>query len=140
MASPANHHCKISPHRCWRPGALIAVPRTPASLSLCRELPNAIKLVDTNTRLVALWTYEHTYGWLMTRKLTISIDDRVYTGLHAVVGRGNIGKFLEDLARPFVVTDGLAAAYIEMSADEAREAEAVEWCEALAADGLDASR
>ena len=76
----------------------------------------------------------------MTRKLTISIDGRVYDGLHAVIGRGNIGKFLEDLARPFVVTDGLAAAYIEMSADEAREAEADEWYDALAADGLDASR
>jgi hypothetical protein len=76
----------------------------------------------------------------MTRKLTISIDDRVYDGLHAVIGRGNIGKFLEDLARPFVVADGLAAAYIEMSADEAREAEADKWCEALAADGLDAPR
>ena len=33
----------------------------------------------------------------MTRKLTISIDDRVYDGLHAVLGRGHIGKFLEDL-------------------------------------------
>lgn len=76
----------------------------------------------------------------MTRKLTISIDDRVYDGLHAIVGRGNIGQFLEDLARPFVVTDALAAAYIEMTADEAREAEADEWCEALAADSLDASR
>jgi hypothetical protein len=76
----------------------------------------------------------------MTKKLTISIDDRVYDGLHAVIGRGHIGKFLEDLARPFVVTDDLAAAYIEMSADEEREAEADEWCEALAADGLDASR
>jgi hypothetical protein len=89
---------------------------------------------------VAFWTYKHTYKSVMTRKLTISIDDRVYDGLHTVIGRGHIGKFLEDLARPFVVTDGLAAAYIEMSADEAREAEASEWCEALAADGLDASR
>jgi hypothetical protein len=76
----------------------------------------------------------------MTKKLTISIDNRVYEGLHAVIGRGHIGKFLEDLARPFVVTDDLAAAYIEMSADETREAEAVEWCDALAADGLDAPR
>jgi hypothetical protein len=36
--------------------------------------------------------------------------------LHAVIGRGHIGKFLEDLARPFVVTDSLSAAYAEMSA------------------------
>jgi hypothetical protein len=74
----------------------------------------------------------------MTRKLTISIDDQVYAGLHAVIGKGNIGKFLEDLARPFVVTDSLSAAYAEMAADESREAEADEWCEALIGDGLDA--
>jgi hypothetical protein len=76
----------------------------------------------------------------MTKKLTISIDDLVYDGLHAVIGRGQIGKFLEDLARPFVVTDALATAYIEMSSDEVRESEANEWCEALTSDGLDASR
>lgn len=75
---------------------------------------------------------------LMTRKLTISIDDRVYDGLHAIVGKGNIGKFLEDLARPLVVTDSLSAAYAEMAADRDREAEADEWCEALVGDGLDA--
>ncbi len=53
----------------------------------------------------------------MTKKLTISIDDRVYDGLHAIVGRGNIGKFLEDLARPFVVTESLSAAYAAMATD-----------------------
>lgn len=76
----------------------------------------------------------------MTRKLTISIDDRVYDGLHAVVGRGNIGKFLEDLARPFVVAESLAAGYAALTADATREAEADEWCESLAADGFDAAR
>jgi hypothetical protein len=68
------------------------------------------------------------------RKLTISIDNRVYDGLYAIVGRGHIGKFLEDLARPFVVPTSLAAAYIEMSADKTREAEADEWCESLTPD------
>ena len=75
----------------------------------------------------------------MTRKLTITIDDRVYDGLHAIVGRGNIGKFLEGLARPFVVPGSLAAAYAEMTADAGREEEADEWCEALATDGPDAA-
>lgn len=75
----------------------------------------------------------------MTKKLTVSIDDRVYDGLHAVIGRGNIGKFLEDLARPFVVTETLAAAYAEMAADEVRDTEADEWCESLAGDGPDAA-
>jgi hypothetical protein len=76
----------------------------------------------------------------MTRKLTISIDDRVYDGLYAIVGKGNIGKFLEDLARPLVVADSLSAAYAEMAADRDRETEADEWCEALVGDGLDAPR
>lgn len=73
----------------------------------------------------------------MTRKLTISIDDRVYDGLHAIVGQGNISKFLEDLARPFVVTESLAAAYAAMAADSSRDAEADEWCESLLADDSD---
>lgn len=75
----------------------------------------------------------------MTRKLTISIDDSVYEGLHAVVGEEKIGKFLEDLARPFVLPERLAEAYAEMSADLQREAEAEAWCEALAPEDADAS-
>jgi hypothetical protein len=56
----------------------------------------------------------------MTRTKTISIDHRQI-----------IGKFLEDLARFFVVTDRLPAAYAEMATDSDREAEAVEWLGAL---------
>jgi hypothetical protein len=74
------------------------------------------------------------------RKLTISIDDRVYDGLHAVVGRGHIGKFLEDLARPLVVFSSLSAAYSEMSTDRIRETEAADWCESLSGDAPDAPR
>ena len=75
----------------------------------------------------------------MTKKLTISIDDRVYDGLHAIVGRGNIAKFLENLAKPFVLTDSLSAAYAAMAVDMDRETEADEWCETLVADGPDAA-
>ena len=46
----------------------------------------------------------------------------------------------EYIIHQLTIDRALAAAYIEMSADEAREAETDEWCEALAADGLDASR
>ena len=38
----------------------------------------------------------------MTKKLTITIDDEVYAGLHSVVGRRRISRFLNDLARPHV--------------------------------------
>lgn len=70
----------------------------------------------------------------MLRKLTITIDDQVYRGLHAVIGRGQIGKFLEDLARPFVSHDALADAYAAMAIDDDRETEASEWTEATTPD------
>ncbi|HVX13096.1 MAG TPA: hypothetical protein VHC22_18070 [Pirellulales bacterium] len=70
----------------------------------------------------------------MNRKLTISIDAAVYDGLHALLGRGNIGRFLENLARPFVLDDALAASYQAMAADESHERDADEWTEALTPD------
>jgi predicted CopG family antitoxin len=70
----------------------------------------------------------------MHKKLTISIDERVYDGLYAVVGRGAISQFIEDLLRPHVLKDELDAAYKRMAADEAREAEALAWAEALVGD------
>ncbi len=68
------------------------------------------------------------------RKLTISIDDRVYDGLHAMLGRGKIGKFLEELARPYVVKDRLGESYAQMAADADLEAEAREWVDEFADD------
>ncbi len=76
----------------------------------------------------------------MRKKLTITIDQEVYEGLHRVVGRGRIGQFIERLARPHVVKADLEAAYREMAADEAREAEAEEWAEALVGDVADDPR
>ena len=76
----------------------------------------------------------------MQKKLTITIDEEVYKGLHAVIGRGRISRFLEDLARPHVVSRDLDAAYQEMAADSVREAEAEEWGEGLIGDATDDSR
>ncbi len=75
----------------------------------------------------------------MKKKLTITLDEDVYKGLHAVIGRGRISRFLEDLARPHVVSRDLEAAYREMAGDEAREAEADEWAEGLIGDVADAA-
>ena len=41
----------------------------------------------------------------MHKKLTITLDDAVYDGLHAIIGRGKISRFLNDLARPHVVVE-----------------------------------
>ena len=62
----------------------------------------------------------------MRRKLTITVDEAVYDGLHRVVGRRRISHFLTELARPHVVHDDLEAGYRAMAADEER-AQAAEW-------------
>jgi predicted CopG family antitoxin len=76
----------------------------------------------------------------MQRRMTISIDENVYEGLVRVVGRRKISRFLEDLARPHVTSDELGDAYRAMAADEQRERAALEWSEALIADGVHAPR
>jgi hypothetical protein len=73
----------------------------------------------------------------MQKKLTITIDEEVYKGLHDVVGRGRISRFLEDLARPHVISRDLEAAYREMASDGVREAEAEEWGEGVVGDLID---
>jgi predicted CopG family antitoxin len=70
----------------------------------------------------------------MLKKLTITIDAEVYDGLHSVIGRRRISRFLNDLARPHVVGQDLSAGYAAMAADEAREAEATAWSEGLVGD------
>jgi predicted CopG family antitoxin len=76
----------------------------------------------------------------MRRRMTISIDETVYEGLVRVVGRRKISRFLEELARPHVVTDDLAAGYRAMAADEEREREALDWSEGLIGDVASAAR
>jgi predicted CopG family antitoxin len=76
----------------------------------------------------------------MQKKLTITVDEQVYDGLHQVVGRHKISRFIESLVRPHVVHEDLMAAYREMAADEAREAEAHEWAESLIVDVADEAR
>jgi len=76
----------------------------------------------------------------MQKKLTITLDEQVYQGLHKVVGRRKISQFIESLVRPHVIDRDLEAAYRDMAQDEAREAEAQEWAEATVGDVDDAAR
>ena len=76
----------------------------------------------------------------MQKKLTITIDEEVYEGLHATIGRRNISQFIESLLRPHVISLELEAAYQQMAVDEDREAEALEWAEATIGDVADEPR
>lgn len=70
----------------------------------------------------------------MQRKLTITVDEQVYDGLHRVIGKRRISRFIESVVRPHVVKADLDAAYREMANDESREAEAMNWIEGTAED------
>jgi predicted CopG family antitoxin len=76
----------------------------------------------------------------VAKKLTIMVDDEVYAGLHQVVGRRRISRFLNDLARPHVTRQDWAEGYRAMADDENREREAGEWVEALSGDIADEPR
>jgi predicted CopG family antitoxin len=76
----------------------------------------------------------------MQKKLTITVDQEVYEGLYRVVGPRRISQFIESLVRPHVLGDDLSAGYAEMAADEAREAAAEEWSDALLRDVANETR
>jgi hypothetical protein len=85
----------------------------------------------------------------MTRKLTITVSDEVYKGLREKVGPGKISRFLDRLARPYVIGSALERAcaraaavedqealYRKAAEDTAAEAEAEEWIEAGFAEAI----
>jgi len=76
----------------------------------------------------------------MHKKLTISIDEKVYEGLYKKIGRGRISSFIENLVRLHVIEEEWESGYKEMAKDEAREREALEWSEALIGDVANDSR
>ena len=76
----------------------------------------------------------------MQKKLTITVDERVYNGLHTVVGPRRISQFIESLVRPYVLGKDLDIAYRQMAQEEGREADALEWAEATVGDVADETR
>lgn len=76
----------------------------------------------------------------MQKKLTITIDEDVYKGLHHIIGRRRISRFIEELVRPHVLQPDLEEAYQRMAQDEQRETEALEWAEGTAGDVYDEAR
>lgn len=73
-------------------------------------------------------------------KLTITVHDDVYAGLHEHIGRGKISQFIEQLVKPYVLKENLESSYLEMKADVEREAEAEIWSENLLQDLNDEKR
>ncbi len=76
----------------------------------------------------------------MHKKLTITLDETIYAGLHQVIGRRRISSFIEDLVRPHVLDAQLEQGYAQMADDEVREQEALEWSEGVLGDVQDEPR
>jgi predicted CopG family antitoxin len=66
---------------------------------------------------------------VMQKKLTITVDEEVYEGLHKTIGPRKISNFIQELVRPHVVRPDFESAYAEMAKDKRREKEALEWAE-----------
>jgi predicted CopG family antitoxin len=82
--------------------------------------------IDTN--------HDYTYSirirrCAMQKKLTITVDEEVYEGLHKTIGPRKISKFVQELVRPHVIHPNLESAYADMAKDNKREKEALEWAE-----------
>jgi len=67
----------------------------------------------------------------MQKKLTITVDEEVYEGLHKNIGPRKISRFVQEIVRPYVVRPNLESAYAEMAKDKLREKEASEWAEII---------
>jgi predicted CopG family antitoxin len=76
----------------------------------------------------------------MHKKLTITVEEDVYRGLHRVVGRRRISQFIEELVRPHVTGSEPNEGYRQMGLDEEREREALAWSEATAEGPFDETR
>jgi predicted CopG family antitoxin len=72
--------------------------------------------------------------------MTITLDEAVYDGLNRLIGKRRMSQFIEDLLRPHVLDSALDDGYRAMAADEARETEAQNWCNALARDMVNEAR
>lgn len=76
----------------------------------------------------------------MQKKLTITMDEKVYKGLHKTIGRGHISEFIESLVRPHVLPKEIEHGYKAMAADQVREAEAWDWIEGTVGEWTDETR
>lgn len=76
----------------------------------------------------------------MHKRMTITLDEAVYDGLYRTIGKRRISQFIEELIRPHVLDTTLDDGYRAMAADRKREAEAAEWCNALAEDMANETR
>ena len=58
---------------------------------------------------------------VMQKKLTLSVNAEIYEALHKMAGKRKIGRFIENLVRPYIASDGLQ----ETTAQDAEQKPAI---------------
>ena len=71
------------------------------------------------------------------RKLTITVSDEVYEGLHRRIGARRISSFIDRLARPYVEDGAAEALYREAEGDADRREALADWDDLPADEALD---
>lgn len=61
------------------------------------------------------------------KKLTITVTDEVYEGLHRHIGARRISAFMDRIARPYVDQESAASLYRAAEADPDRRATLEDW-------------
>ncbi len=74
------------------------------------------------------------------RKLTITVSDEVYEGLHRRIGARRISSFLDRLARPYIEDSAAEALYREAESDPDRVEVLADWDALPADEALDAPK
>jgi len=73
------------------------------------------------------------------RKLTITVSEEVYEGLHRRIGARRISSFIDRLARPYVSEDAAEALYREALHDQDRLEAIADWDDLPADEAMDES-
>ncbi len=81
----------------------------------------------------------NTYYYTYMRKLTITVSDEVYEGLHRRIGARRISSFIDRLARPYVDSAAAEALYGEAESDADRREALSDWDDLPADEALDAA-
>ena len=65
----------------------------------------------------------------MTKRLTVTLDARIYRRLRKTVRKSHVSGFVEAVLSPHLRQQDLDAEYKRMAQDKTREKEAYEWAE-----------
>lgn len=79
----------------------------------------------------------NTYYNTCMKKLTITVSDEVYEGLHRRIGARRISSFIDRLARPYIDDAAAEALYREAQSDPDRDEVIADWDDLPADEALE---